>query len=352
LARHKFAGEPGRRTENVIVVTIDGFRWQEFFSGADESLFDKKLGGVRDPEAVKTRYWDDAPHKRREAILPFIWGTAAKEGQIFGDAARQAATRITNVHKFSYPGYSELFCGFADKRINSNNKKDNPNLSVFEFLNAKPAFKGKVAAFCSWDVFPYIFRARQNGLKVQAGWDPIDDAPLSERQVFINETLSNLPRYWPDCGFDVSTMDAAKEHLRRHKSRVLYISLGETDEWGHGRRYDLYLDAARKSDKFVAELWTMLQTMPEYKGKTTLLVTTDHGRGPTRADWTDHGKDVPTAEFIWIVALGPDTPPLGVRENIATTQSQVAATIARSLGEDFSAASPKSAPPLPIFRAE
>src|SRR5258706_13494453 len=71
------AGEPGRRTENVIVVTIDGFRWQEFFSGADESLFDKKLGGVGDPKALKTRYWDETPHKRREFILPFIWGTAA-----------------------------------------------------------------------------------------------------------------------------------------------------------------------------------------------------------------------------------------------------------------------------------
>jgi hypothetical protein len=30
------AAEPARRTENVIVVTLDGFRWQEFFEGADE----------------------------------------------------------------------------------------------------------------------------------------------------------------------------------------------------------------------------------------------------------------------------------------------------------------------------
>jgi phosphopentomutase len=164
--------------------------------------------------------------------------------------------------------------------------------------------------------------------------------------------MAHLPRYWHDCAFDVSTMEAAKEHVRRHKPRVFYISLGETDEWGHGRRYDLYLDAARKSDRFVADLWTTLQTMPEYKGKATLLVTTDHGRGPTRADWTDHGKDVPTAEYIWIAALGPDTPPLGVRENVETTQSQVAATIARALGEDFLAASPKSAPPFPIFKGK
>src|SRR5262245_25071876 len=36
------------KTRNVIVVTLDGFRWQEFFHGADEVLIDKKLGGVPD----------------------------------------------------------------------------------------------------------------------------------------------------------------------------------------------------------------------------------------------------------------------------------------------------------------
>src|ERR1019366_1937467 len=63
----------------------------------------------------------------------------------------------------------------------------------------------------------------------------------------------------------------------------------------------------------------------------------------TRVNWTDHGKDVPTAEFIWIAVLGPDTPPLGVREDVETTQSQVAATIAHLLGEDFAKGSPKAA---------
>ena len=38
------------------------------------------------------------------------------------------------------------------------------------------------------------------------------------------------------------------------------------DEWGHGRRYDLYLDAAHNSDRFLAELWRTVQSMPEYKG--------------------------------------------------------------------------------------
>lgn len=343
------AGEKlARRTENVVVVTLDGFRWQDFFGGADETLLNKQFGGVLDLDGLKKQYWRATPEERRTALLPFFWNTLAKKGQIFGDQTRKAPTRLTNGHKFSYPGYSEMFCGFADPGIDSNAKKPNPNLSVLEFLHGKPAYRDRVAAFCTWDVFPSIFRAAQNGLKVHTDWQPIDDAPLTDRQRFMNELLNRLPRYWPDNCFDVVTMEFAREHLLRHKPRVLYVGLGETDEWGHGRRYDLYLDSANKSDQYLAELWQTLQKMPEYRDKTALIVTTDHGRGDTRVNWTDHGKKVPSAEFIWTAVIGPDTPALGVRADVETTQSQLAATIAHLLGEDFNAASPKAAPPLPL----
>jgi hypothetical protein len=337
-----------RRTENVIVVTLDGLRWQEFFTGADETLIDVKAGGVREGEldGLKKRYWRSTLEERREVLLPFVWGTIAKQGQIFGDPSRKATAKITNGLKFSYPGYNEMFCGFADERIDSNAKKNNPNLSVLEFLHEKPAFKDRVAAFCTWDVFPFIFRASTSGLKVHAGWTPIEEKQLSDRQRAANDMLALLPRYWPDNVYDVITMEAAREHLLLHRPRVMFIGLGETDEWGHGRRYDLYLDSAKNSDRYLAELWKTMQTMPQYAEKTTLIVTTDHGRGSTRIDWTDHGKNVPGAEYIWIAVIGPDTSARGVRENVEATQSQIAATIARLLGQDFNAASPRAAAPL------
>ncbi len=338
------------RTENVIVVTLDGYRWQEFFGGVDVELINKQFGGVRDVNDLKKRYWRGTSEEGRAAIMPFFWNTIAKDGQIFGDPTKKARTKLTNGLKFSYPGYSEIFCGFADPTINSNAKKPNPNLSVLEFLNDKPAFNKRVAAFCTWDVFPSIFRSERNGILVHTAFKPIMDNPLTDRQRAANAMLDTLPRYWGDNVFDAVTMEFAREHLIRHKPRVLYIGLGETDEWGHGRRYDLYLDAANKSDRYLAELWQTLQKMPQYQDKTTLMVTTDHGRGDTRVNWTDHGKNVPTAEFIWIALIGPDTPKLGVRENVETTQAQVAATVAHLLGEDFNETSPKAARPLPNVR--
>jgi hypothetical protein len=339
--------DPAPRTENLIVVTLDGFRPEEFFGGADASLIDARAGGVSDADALRKRYLRETPEARREALLPFLWGEVAAKGQVFGDRSRNAPTRLTNGLKFSYPGYNELFCGFGDPRIDSNAKRPNPNRSVLEFLAERPGFEGRVAAFATWGVFPFIFRSAQNGLKVHAGWVPIDDPPLTDRQAQANRLVERLPRYWPDNVYDVVIMEAAREHLLKHRPRLLFIGLGETDEWAHGRRYDLYLNAAHQADGFLAELWGTVQSTPGYRDRTALLVTTDHGRGTTPSDWTSHGKAVEGAEFLWIALRGPDTPALGVREGVATTQSQVAATVATLLGVDFLAASPRSAGPLP-----
>jgi hypothetical protein len=107
------------------------------------------------------------------------------------------------------------------------------------------------------------------------------------------------------------------------------------------------LDAAWRGDRFLNRLWDAAQADPDYRGTTALLVATDHGRGATPRDWTDHGKDVPAAERIWMAVLGPGTPPLGVRAGTSATQSQLAASVAALLGLDFESAAPRAASPLP-----
>jgi len=90
----------------------------------------------------------------------------------------------------------------------------------------------------------------------------------------------------------------------------------------------------------VHRLWQTVQAMPQYAGKTALVISTDHGRGATPADWGNHGKDYPMAGRIWIAAMGPGVPARGNREDAGATQSQIAATIARLLSFDFRAAVP------------
>jgi hypothetical protein len=94
-----------------------------------------------------------------------------------------------------------------------------------------------------------------------------------------------------------------------------------------------------------------MQSVPAYHDKVTFIVTTDHGRGSGLEQWKNHDKDIDGAENIWIGVIGPDTPPLGELANVPrVTQSQIAATIAVLLGQDYRAADPRAAPPLPVAR--
>jgi hypothetical protein len=333
--------------DNVLFVTWDGFRWQELFGGAEEALISKDLGGVPEVPALRSAFWRETPEDRREVLLPFFWGVVAKQGQVFGDPSKSAASRVTNGKKFSYPGYNEMFAGFADPAINSNNKVPNPNINVLEYLHRQPGFGGKVAAFATWDVMEFILNRQRSGLLIQVGWTEIEDESLTPGQKQVNELVRKLPRLWRGNAFDTITIQAAKEHLLKHRPRVMYIGLGETDEWAHMRRYDLYLEAAQQSDRCLRDFWELLQNLPQYQGKTALVLTTDHGRGLGR-DWTNHSAATAGAEFIWIAALGADVPALGVRQDVETTQSQVAATIAQLVNVDFSRASPQAAQPLPL----
>ncbi len=339
------AQAPRVNDPRVVVITIDGLRWQEMFTGADEAYFKRDSKGVIDRAAA--RYAGTSAESRRALLMPFMWKVIAAQGQIFGDPSRNSVARVTNGLWFSYPGYNEMFAGAADSRIDSNNKVPNPNITVLEWLNSRPGFRGKVAAFGSWDVLPSILNTGRSGIPVGSGFDPVP-APATARQREINELARDLPRYWPYGPFDAPIVYATIDSLTTQNPRVLYLMLGEGDEWAHEGRYDLYLDATVRADRFIERIWMTLESLPAYRGKTTLLVTTDHGRGATTRDWTNHGREVPAAERIWIAALGPGVPPLGVRRDVMVTASQIAATIAAAVGQDFRAAVPTAAPPLPL----
>ncbi|MBL8896343.1 MAG: AP protein [Planctomycetes bacterium] len=333
--------------ENLILVTLDGLRWQDVFRGMDPRMAHKDHGGVKDLFALDREFRRETPEEARAALMPFLWNVVAVEGQIFGDPEKGARATIANQHKFSYPGYSELLCGFADPRIDSNDKVVNPNRTVLEHLHARPEFRGRIAVFSGWDVHPYMVAAERSALFVQSAWDLPTVATSPERLAWLRASYEQLPRYWPSFCFDALTFPAAKEYLLARQPRVLYLALGETDEWGHGRRYDLYLQMMRRNDAMLRELWETAQSLERYRGKTALLITVDHGRGRNEKDWTDHGAKVEGAEEVWMAVLSPNVPALGVREKVETKLAQVAATAAQLLGVDYAALEPRAAAPLP-----
>ena len=138
-------------------------------------------------------------------------------------------------------------------------------------------------------------------------------------------------------------------YLKQYHPRFLYVALGETDDWAHDRRYDRVIAAVRLFDDFLEALWSILQSMDQYRDRTTLVITTDHGRGLTADDWTDHGEKVKGAEEIWIAVIGPDTPDRGEVGPAPTVYlSNVAATLLYYLGLDPAAYSSQADAALPV----
>jgi hypothetical protein len=326
-----WANAQNRKTENVILITLDGMRWQEIFSGAEKRLITKKFVG--DSTQLLKKFWNENPERRREILMPFFWSTIKQQGQLYGNRNLGNKVNVSNNQWFSYPGYNEILTGSADNvRVTSNDQFDNPNTNVLEFINKQKGFEGRVAAFTSWENFPWIINTRRNGLMVNSGWMTAQEP--NENEKLLNELSTQLPNITGGTRLDAFTFHYAFEYLKKKKPRVLYISFDETDHFAHEGQYDHYLASAQYTDGFIQSLWTWLQGDPQYKDKTTLIITADHGRGNKDiADWRHHGKKMAECDQIWMAFLGPDIKAEGeVKSNEQLYQNQIAKTLASLLG--------------------
>ena len=147
-------------TQHVVLITLDGTRWQDLFGGVDLDIL-KSTSGDTPVEQTDTykRFWAPTPEARRAKVMPFLWSQlVAKEGVIFGNRRAGSRMQVANTMKFSYPGYSELLTGAPhDDQITSNDNRRYGFLTVLEWLRQDLALpKSGVATFGSWETFNYI----------------------------------------------------------------------------------------------------------------------------------------------------------------------------------------------------
>ena len=335
------------KTENIILVTLDGLRWQEVFGGADSTLL-KNKNYTRDYDGTSASFWNDNLEVRRRMLFPFIWNVVAQNGQLHGNRNADSKVNVANPYQFSYPGYNEMLTGYPDPAVNSNDKVMNKNTNVLEFINQQKEFKGKVAVFSSWDAFPYILNEPRSGIYVNSDTDTINFKNSNLK--LINDLQFLAPR---PVGVrpDVITYMAAREYFKAYQPKVLYIAFDETDDLAHAGMYDQYLNSAHAEDAMLADIWSIVQSNPQYKNKTTLIITCDHGRGDLIKDqWKDHGENTKDSGETWLAVIGPDTKTLGeVKTTEQLYQRQYAATIAALLGLGFTAEHPIGKPIRDIY---
>jgi hypothetical protein len=310
------------------------FDGREVFTGFDPRLMNEEKY-TADSATIKMLY--DAPNAegRRKKLLPFFWNVIAQKGQLYGNRLYNNDVNTSNLYSISYPGYNEIFTGNTDINISSNARRRNRNLNVLEFLNDKADMKGKVVAFTSWDVFPFILNDARSHIILNSGYEKMNDSKNAEQNL-IDKVQDEAVTDKTNTRHDLLTFLTAKEYIRTHQPKIVFLGLGETDEAAHEGRYDTYLEKAAEADHMIAELWHWVQTTPGYKDHTTFIITTDHGRGKKVSNWTDHGVLINGSSQTWIAIMGPHISPLGeIKDDQQIYQEQLAQTMAALLGEEF-----------------
>jgi hypothetical protein len=328
-------------SENIVVVTMDGLRWQEIFGGAD-SLLTHDTSAKYSIKYVQSNFWATTVAERRRKLMPFFWTDIADKGVLLGNRNYGNYFNNANRYWFSYPGYNEIFTGYPDTTVNSNDKIPNRNENVLEYLAKLPAFKGKTAVFGSWDTFASIFNENRSGLLINDGFRDLQ-GDLTEKQKLFNRLQHEMPSIFHEGErLDAATFLIGFEYMKVHKPRLIFFGLGDTDEFAHAGLYDNYLDAAQNADDWIRQIWEYVQSTPGYKDKTTLIITTDHGRGlAIDGGWKHHGQRIAESNEMWMAAIGPSVKPTGESKQKAQAyQGQIAATIAAMLGNIFKPAHP------------
>lgn len=332
---------------NIFIITTDGFRWQEVFNGADSAIINNPRY-VKNTDLLKQLFWHDDVNERRKMLMPFVWRTIASNGSLYGNRLYENKVAVANPYRFSYAGYNEIFTGYADPAVITNSKKRNSNENLFEFLNDQPEYKNKVAAFASWNLFEYILNGRSGNFYLNCGYQAIDHDSLTNTEKAVNAIQQNIMNPLQDTRNDMLTFVAAREYIQNRHPKVVYISFGETDEYAHGGNYDGYLQSAHLFDEYLAQLWYLINKDPFYKNNTSIIITTDHGRGQKSNTWVRHGLFTPGSSDTWLLTLGPEFEPKGeVKTRADIFNDQLAQTIAGLLGFNFTASHPVS-DPLPF----
>lgn len=334
---------------NVVLVTLDGVRVQDFFGGLDEVVArhdEEQL--YSDMAAMRERYGGSTPEARRAKLMPRLWTELIPQGMAFGNPAHGNFVKVQNAVYWSTPGYVEMLTGAPRAAAVDNDYRRYPFATALEHAKRQLGLSfGEVALFGSWDGYKYAAARSDDAFLMVGAYDPLPRGLGPADADVVNELRREVMGLWEEGSNDMLTYRMARAYLLEQRPRILWLALVNSDDWAHADRYDRYLEYLHRADAMLGDLWSTLQSLDAYRGRTTMIVTTDHGRGRRGPDWAEHDAAIPGSEDIWLAVLGPETPDVGeVRSPGTLYQGQVAATLLQALGVDWHGLGKDVLPPV------
>jgi hypothetical protein len=265
LSRDRRPGSDGRGVDApLVLITIDGVRWQEVFGGTDPSRTMLRLSGL--------------------ALLPHLYKLGLERGAFIG-APGYGTMAASGPNYVSLPGYTEILGGRPATSCRSN---DCERTRLPTILDEARAAGAKVAAFSSWEPLGLAATSNPGGFHLSCG--------QGENQAM--EPYPGHGSYRPD----VATAEAAIAYYQAERPDVFFLGLGDPDEYAHRDDYARYIGSLRQADDILGRFMNLLDHDGERGARTHVIVTADHGRA---YDFQSHGS-MPEAARVWMAAAGPD----------------------------------------------
>lgn len=244
--------DKGLKTENVIIIIIDGPRYAET--------------------------WGDNSHEN----IPYLAKTIKLKGIV-------NTNFFNNGFTYTLPGHLALSTG-----------------RYYPIDN----FGGELPPF------PSIYQYYKQTYPDKNCWiisskDKIELLTNTSESDYNNKYLANT-----DCGINglgsgyredsITTYNTINILTNEHPSLVL-INLKDPDTWGHANNWEKYIESIKKSDEYINEIVSLIDTNPYYKDKTTLFITNDHGRHEDAyGGFQNHGDNCEGCRHIMFFGYGPD----------------------------------------------
>lgn len=275
------AAAPGREPRHVVLVTIDGVKWQDVF--------------VTDGEGR----WRLSPTR-----MPVTLAAVRDHGIALGGAPKEDKTCGT-VHTFgganlSMPGYEELLSARGTAcRNNECDAITTPTL----LDDAAAAGLGPVAAIGSWNVLNEAVTNHSQNVALSLGTHPWTGPPPREGSRFEQllqeaEQAETSPGDFGSYRPDSLTSAIALEYFTTAWPRVVHVGLGDTDEYGHRSDRPAYLRSLREADDLIGDI---VDAANERLVPLTVIVTTDHGRAD---NFHAHSSEYPESGRTFFLAFG------------------------------------------------
>jgi len=256
----------------VVIFLIDGIRWQDSFG--------------------------DPAHTH----IPGMWNDLRPQGALCSNF-RNLGWTLTN------PGHGSILSGVWQFIANDGSQRP-ANPTMFEYYRQQ---KSAPAA----DVFLVSEKPKLDAVAYST--DPAYGAAYGAAVDFSNAS-------------DFDTYDALIARLQSERPHFVMASFSEVDLHGHAGVYGDYLRAIEVVDSLAVLTWNYLQSDPQYAGRTTMIITADHGRhDDAHGGFQNHGDTCDGCQHIPCIALGPNIR-AGYDVTTLYTQRDLCTTVGSILG--------------------